>query len=110
MGHDISSYNNAGKEIGYVRFTMGDVVAPMFYDIFDANEYFAGVSGSGEVATLTLDQVGKAMKRYNQFYDKYPIKKGNPDFRTWQRNEILKFIKSSLEIAQKEGTIKVLFG
>lgn len=109
MGHDICSYNNAGKEIGYVRFTMGDVVAPMFYDLFDSNEYNAGVSGSGGVATLSFDQVEKAMKHYNRLYDKDLSKKGSQDFRAWQQDEILQFIISCLETAQSEGTVKVCF-
>ncbi|WP_174615594.1 hypothetical protein [Virgibacillus ihumii] len=109
MGHDICSYNNVGKEIGYVRFTMGDAVAPIFYDLFDANEYYAGVSGSGGMATLTLDQVEEAMKKYGRFYDKDLSKKGSENFRAWQQDEILKFINSCLETAGKEGEVRVCF-
>ncbi|GAA0603916.1 hypothetical protein GCM10009001_21260 [Virgibacillus siamensis] len=109
MGHDISSYNIAGEEIGYVRFTMGDIVAPLFYDLFDANEYNAGVSGSGGVATLTLDRIENAMKKYHHFYGKDLSKKGKQDFHAWQQDEILKFIDSCLETAKKEGAIKVCF-
>ncbi|TFJ94158.1 hypothetical protein [Lentibacillus salicampi] len=110
MGHDISSFNRAGQQIGYVRFTMGDVNAPLFYDLLDANEYYAGVSGSGEVAILPLDQVKKALKAFDRWKAKDFGHKGNQEFLLWQRNEIQKFMNSCLETARKEGTVKVFFG
>ncbi|WP_010531985.1 hypothetical protein [Lentibacillus jeotgali] len=110
MGHDISSFNKAGQEIGYVRFTMGDIIAPLFYDLFDANEYYAGVSGSGEVATLPLVQVKNALEAYDKWKAKDFGTKGSKDFLLWQRYEIQKFIETCLETAQKEGAVKVYFG
>ncbi|WP_077324245.1 hypothetical protein [Virgibacillus siamensis] len=110
MGHDISSYNKEGQEVGYVRFTMGDSVAPLLYDLLDSNEYYAGVSGSGGVATLTSDQVENAMKRYNQLYDKELSKKGSDDFRAWQQDEIMKFISNCLKTTREEGAVRVFFG
>ncbi|GGK01046.1 hypothetical protein GCM10007063_24140 [Lentibacillus kapialis] len=110
MGHDISSYNEMGQEIGYIRFTKGDMLAPLFYDLFDANEYYAGVSGTGEVATLPLIQIKKALAAYSKLQAKDFGNKGNQEFLLWQREEMAKFINSCLQTARKEGAVNVFFG
>lgn len=109
MGHDISGYNKAGKEICYIRFGMWNLDAGLFYDLFDANDYNAGVSGSGDSIELTLPQIEKALKGNNQLKDG-DFHSTNQEFLIWQRKEIHNFINSCLETAQKERSVKVYFG
>ena len=80
MGHDIGSYNKAGEQVGYIRFTMWDLNASLFYDLFDANEYNARVSGSGEVVTLSLPQIERALKNYEQLNDSDFSDRENEEF------------------------------
>ncbi len=108
MGHDISSFDQSGKQVGYVRFTAGDLNASIFYKLFDANIYNAGVSGSGNSVTLSIPQVEKALKEYQQLND-HDFLNWSPEFLKWQRKEILKFIQGCLETAQKEGEVKLVF-
>jgi homoserine kinase len=68
MGHDISGYNKAGKEIAYARFSMGNYNATILYNLLDANNYYAGVSGSGDSSIFSIQQIEKAMNVYKQFY------------------------------------------
>ncbi|MBT2733848.1 hypothetical protein [Bacillus sp. ISL-7] len=109
MGHDISGYNKAGKEIAYARFSMGNYNATIMYNLLDANNYFAGVSGSGDSSIFSIQQIEKAMNVYKQFY-----KNGNSlsesDFLTWDQKQILNFIQNCLATAKIEGSVRVYFG
>lgn len=108
LGHDISSYDQSGKEIAYIRFTAYDLNAALFYNLFDASAYDAGVSGSGARVTVSVSQVEKALKEYRQLNDS-DLYERNPEFLKWQRKEMLKFIQSCLETAQKEGKVEIAF-
>ncbi|MGF6952720.1 hypothetical protein QF028_005225 [Neobacillus sp. B4I6] len=109
MGHDISGYNKAGKEIAYARFSMGNFNATILYNLLDANNYYAGVSGSGDSSIFSIQQIEKAMNVYMQFY-----KNGNSlsesDFLTWDQKQILNFIQNCLATAKIEGSVRVYFG
>lgn len=106
MGHDISGYNKAGEEVAYARFSMGNYNATILYSLLDANKYYAGVSGSGDGATYSIQQVEKALNTYNQLYNN-----GNSLTEIdWDLKQILNFILNCLATAQKEGSVDVFFG
>lgn len=109
MGHDIGLYNKAGNEIGYVRFSMNDVNSNLFYNVLDAGKYHAGVSGCGAVASFSLKQLKMALNKFNALKDEDFFRIGNENFQQWHRNEMLKFITTSLETAKKEGKVRVCF-
>lgn len=110
MGHDISSFNQSGKEVGYVRFTMGDMNARVFYKLLGAEQFDAGVSGSGHYSTFSLKQMEKALKKFKALKKQDFFKTGNQEFLKWHQGEMLKFITSGLKTAQSEGRVKVFFG
>ncbi|MFC4619549.1 hypothetical protein ACFO4N_12580 [Camelliibacillus cellulosilyticus] len=109
MGHDISGYNKAGEEICYIRFSMGNATAHLFYGLLDAYEYDAGVSGIGGSATFSVPQVENALAKYYTSYDADFFDLTGDSFVVWERNEILKFLNSCLETAKKEGNVRVVF-
>ena len=102
MGHDISGYNQAGKEIAYARFSMGNHNATILYSLLDANDYYAGVSGVGDSSTFSIQQIEKAMNSYNQLFDK--------SVPQWDLKQIQNFILNCFATAKKEGIVKVYFG
>jgi hypothetical protein len=106
MGHDISGYNNTGEEIAYARFSMGNYNSAILYNLLDANEYYAGVSGSGNSSIFSVKQIEKALSMYNQIYG------NNNSFSQsdWDLKQIQNFIRNCLVTAQKEGTVSVYFG
>jgi hypothetical protein len=101
MGHDISGYNKAGEEIAYARFSMGNYNANILYSLLDANNYNAGVSGSGDISTFSMQQIEKALNTYKELYN-------NGD--SLSESQILNFILNCLATAQKEESVKVYFG
>ncbi|MEW9051577.1 MAG: hypothetical protein AB2392_10510 [Neobacillus sp.] len=106
MGHDISGHNKAGEEIAYARFSMGNYNSLILYSLLDADKYFAGVSGSGDSCTFSIQQIEKALNTYNQKY-------GNGASLSetdWDLKQILDFIHNCLTTAQKEGSVCVYFG
>jgi hypothetical protein len=107
MGHDISGYNKAGEEIAYARFSMGNYNATILYSILDANDYYAGVSGSGGSSTFSIQQIEKAMNTYKQLYNTSDSEQLKSD---WDQKKILNFIQNCLATAQKDGSVKVFFG
>ncbi|MEH7332323.1 hypothetical protein V7161_06775 [Neobacillus drentensis] len=109
MGHDISGYNKAGKEIAYARFSMGNYNATILYSLLDANKYYAGVSGSGGSSTFSRQQIEKALNDYNQLFNNNnsPSEK---DSLPWDQKQILNFILNCLATAQKEESVRVYFG
>jgi hypothetical protein len=109
MGHDISGYNKTGKEIAYARFSMGNYNAAILYNLLDANNYYAGVSGSGDSSTFSKQQIEKAMNAYKQFY-KNGDSLSESDFLTWDQKQILNFIQNCLATAKIEGSVRVYFG
>ena len=109
MGHDISGYNNAGEEIAYARFSMGNYNATILYNLLDANNYYAGVSGTGDSSTFTIQQIEKALIGFNQFYKNGESQSENK-FEDWDRKQIQNFILNCLATAQKEGFVSVYFG
>ncbi|MBT2727197.1 hypothetical protein J7E63_09635 [Bacillus sp. ISL-75] len=109
MGHDISGYNKAGKEIAYARFSMGNYNATILYNLLDANNYYAGVSGSGDSSIFSIQQIEKAMNVYKQFY-KNGDSLSESDFLTWDQKQILNFIQNCLATAKIEGSVRVYFG
>ncbi|MBM4764821.1 hypothetical protein [Bacillus sp. B15-48] len=105
MGHDISGCNNAGKEVAYARFSMGNYNAIILYSLLDAEKYYAGVSGTGESSIFTFQQMEEALNACNQLFDSsVPQKEMN-----WDQKQIQDFILNCLETAQKEGSVKVFF-
>lgn len=107
MGHDISGYNKAGEEIAYARFSMGNFDATILYDLLDANDYDAGVSGSGDSSVFSIQHIENALNAYNQLYDNPPAE-GDPV--DWDQKQILNFIQNCLTTAQKDGSVTVFFG
>jgi hypothetical protein len=106
MGHDISGYNNTGEEIAYARFSMGNYNSTILYNLLDANEYYAGVSGSGNSSTFSIKQIEQALKTYNQLYGN-----GNSLSESdWDLKQIQDFIRNCVATAQKEGSVSVYFG
>lgn len=108
MGHDISGYNKAGEEIAYARFSMGNYNATTLYHLLDANNYYAGVSGSGDSATFSIQQFEKALNSYNQLYNNSDSL-SESDFSNWDQKQILNFILNCLSTAQLEGSVRVCF-
>jgi hypothetical protein len=109
MGHDISGYNKAGEEIAYARFSMGNYNATILYGLLDANDYYAGVSGSGNSSTFSMQQIEKALNSYQQLYSGDSTLLEN-NYLDYDQKQILNFILSCLATAQKEGSVKVFFG
>jgi hypothetical protein len=108
MGHDISGYNKAGEEIAYARFSMGNYNATILYSLLDANEYYAGVSGSGGSSTFSTQQIEKALNAYKELYNN-----GDPlpeSVLTWDQKQIQNFILNCFATAQKEDSVRVYFG
>ncbi|RKQ13432.1 hypothetical protein D8M05_16285 [Oceanobacillus bengalensis] len=105
----MSGYNKAGEAIAYARFSMGNYNATILYSLLDANDFNAGVSGSGNISTFSIQQMEKALNDYKQLYDN-----GNSlsesDFLMSDLKQILDFLQNCLEIANKEGSVKVFFG
>ncbi len=110
MGHDISGYNRAGEEIAYARFSMGNYNAAILYHLLDANEYYAGFSGSGGSTALSTRQIEKALNEYKQLFKNDVSSIAESDFSNWDQRQILDFIQNCLATAQKEGSVKVFFG
>lgn len=109
MGHDISGYNKAGEEIAYARFSMGNYNATILYSLLDAINYYAGVSGSGDSSTFSLQQIEKALNAYKKLYNN-DDSKSESDFLTSDKKQIMNFILNCLETAQKEENVRVYFG
>ncbi|WP_035423983.1 hypothetical protein [Bacillus sp. UNC438CL73TsuS30] len=108
MGHDISGYNKAGEEIAYARFSMGNYNAIILYDLLEANNFYAGVSGSGDSTTFSTQQIEKALNAYSQFFGNN-VSLARNDFITGDQKQILNFILNCLATAQKEGNVRVCF-
>ncbi|MFJ5715980.1 hypothetical protein [Neobacillus sp. NPDC093127] len=109
MGHDISGYNKAGEEIAYARFSMGNYNAAILYNLLDANKYDAGVSGSGDSSTFSIQQIEKALSASKRFY-KNGDSLSESDFLTWDQKQIQNFIQNCLATAKIEGSVEVYFG
>lgn len=103
MGHDISGYNKAGKEIAYARFSMWNTNAIILYHLLDANNFYAGVSGSGKSSNFSIQQMEKALDSFHQQF-------GNKEFNHFDLKQIQDFIFNCFITAEKEGSVKVFFG
>ena len=110
MSHDICGYNKAGEEIAYARFSMGNYNATILYSLLDANEYNAGVSGSGGSSTFSIQQIEKALNTYKKFFNQNDSSLSESDFLAWDQKQILNFILNCLATAQKEESVRVCFG
>jgi hypothetical protein len=104
MGHDISGFNNTGEEIAYARFSMGNYNSTILYSLLGANQFYAGVSGSGNSSTFSIKQIEKALNTYNQLYGNSPSEKD------WDLKQIHDFIYNCMTTAQKEGSVNIYFG
>jgi hypothetical protein len=109
MGHDIIGRNKAGEEVAYARFSMGNYNATILYSLLEANEYYAGVSGTGDSSVFSIQQIHNALKMFKELY----MSKASPagsDFMEWDGKQILDFLQNCLSTAQEEGSVQVLFG
>ncbi|WP_261176734.1 hypothetical protein [Anaerobacillus sp. CMMVII] len=91
MGHDISGFNKAGEEIAYARFSMGNYNAIILYSLLDADDYYAGVSGSGKGSTFSTQQIEKALNSYQQIYSNGNSTMSENDSLDWDQKQILDF-------------------
>jgi hypothetical protein len=110
MGHDIYGYNKAGEEIAYARFSMGNYNATILYSLLDANEYYAGVSGSGNSSTFSIQQIEKALNTYKKLYNNGDSPLSERDPLAWDQKQILNFIQNCFVTAQNEKSVRVYFG
>lgn len=106
MGHDIMARNKDGDTIGYLRYSMWDTNSYEIYELLDAVDYHAGVSGNGWCTDFTTQQIEKAIKNYDKEAIVYS---GNQLFEDRQQDDIWKFLTSCLEEAQKEQTVQICF-
>ena len=109
MGHDISGFNKAGKEVAYARFSMGNYNALILYRLLNAHKYYAGVSGSGGSTSFSIQQIEKALDDYKKLYNHGESPEEN-DPSNWDQKQILNFIRNCLVTAQIEGRVRVYFG
>ena len=109
MSHDICGYNKAGEEIAYARFSMGNYNATILYGLLDANEYNAGVSGSGGSSTFSIQQIEKALNAYKKFLNQDDSSLSESNFLEWDEKQILNFIQNCFVTAQKEESVNVFF-
>ncbi|WP_163970910.1 hypothetical protein [Oceanobacillus halotolerans] len=110
MSHDITGHNINGEEIAYARFSMGNYNAAILYSLLDADEYNAGVSGSGDTTTFSVQQMDKAMDLY-----KKSCNNGDPtllksESLSWDEKQILSFLLNCSATAREEGKVTVYFG
>lgn len=110
MGHDIYGINRAGKEIAYARFSMGNHNAVLLYRVLDAYKYYAGVSGSGQSDTFSVQQIEKAMNTFREWLNDYVESQASNEPLPWDLKQTQDFIKNCFTTAQKEGSVKVYFG
>jgi hypothetical protein len=110
MGHDISGYNKERQEIAYARFSMGNYNAIILYSLLDADDYYAGVSGSGSSSTFSMQQIEKALNDCKQLYNQDDSSSTDSDFSSWDQKQIVDFIQNCFETTQKEGKVTIYFG
>ncbi|MFB3164232.1 hypothetical protein ABLO26_23020 [Neobacillus sp. 179-J 1A1 HS] len=87
---------------------MGNYNATILYSLLDAINYYAGVSGSGGSATFSLQQIEKAWMAYEKLYKNDLTSES--DFLTYDKKQIMNFIRNCLATAQKEENVRVYFG
>ncbi len=109
MSHEIYSRNKAGSEVGYIRFTMSDPNAGLLYALLDADEYHAGVSGTGGFATISVQQLEKALDEFKTIMIQNVDRVKNDQYLQWLEKEMLAFISGSLKTALEEGEVEVIF-
>ncbi|MRX56744.1 hypothetical protein GJU41_22635 [Bacillus idriensis] len=107
MGHDISGYNKAGEEIAYARFSMGNYNFRILYGLLGADEFNAGVSGSGGHSVFSLQQIEQALNDCHLFFKNEALQ--SEGF-SWDKKQIFDFLLNCLSIVKKEGSVSVYFG
>ncbi|MEK3806393.1 hypothetical protein MHB63_07345 [Bacillus sp. FSL H8-0547] len=107
MGHDICGYNQAGEEIAYLRFSMGNGHASIVYGVLDADEFNGGVSGTGSSSSFSMQQIEKALNEYRKFWKINRIPES--EFVKWEIKQIQDFLSISMSAAEKEGNVRVSF-
>ena len=110
MGHDIYGINRAGKEIAYARFSMGNHNALLLYRVLDAYKYYAGVSGCGQSAAFSMQQIEKALNTFGEWQNDYVASLASNEPLPWDLKQTRDFIENCFSTAQKEGSVKVYFG
>ena len=110
MSHSVCGFNKAGEEVFCVDFSYRNSVATSLYQILDAYDYHAGVSGSGDSAVYSLQQMEKALDTYKEIFNSNVISHPNQDPSDWYQKQVLDFILKCLETAQNEGEVRVYFG
>ncbi|MED4017621.1 MULTISPECIES: hypothetical protein [Sutcliffiella] len=106
MGHYFSGVDKEGKEIVYAHFHSSNYFAIDLYHLLDANDKNGGVSGIFDSAIYTQEQLEKAKRMYKQNLSN---ERTLCESDIWDKQQILQFIERCLDVARKEGTVKVLF-
>lgn len=88
---------------------MGNFNAIVLYSLLEANNFYAGVSGTGDSTTFSVQQIERALNTYRErFNDGNSLP--NSYFLAMDRKQIMNFISNCLETAQKEESVRVYFG
>ncbi|MFC4389030.1 hypothetical protein ACFOZ1_14600 [Gracilibacillus marinus] len=106
MGHDIFAYNKANQEVAYARFSMFNDNSYILYDLLQAREFHAGVSGSGVCVEFSDVMMNQVMQDCNLLFPK----NDRANRRDIDVKQIQGFIKNSYEAAKNEGSVKICFG
>ncbi|MBM7573610.1 hypothetical protein [Aquibacillus albus] len=110
MGHDITGHNINGKEIAYAQFSMGNYNATILYSLLDADKYNAGVSGSGDTTTFSVQQMDKALDVFKKLCNNGDSTLLKNESLSWDEKQILNFLLNCSATAQEEGNVTVCFG
>lgn len=109
MGHDIFGINKNGEKIAYARFNMQNPDAIILYHLLQAEDYYAGVSGTGDISTFSLQQIEQALNDFSQLFNENAAF-SESDFLTWDLKQMKDFIQNCFTTAQKEGSVRIYFG
>ncbi|PYZ96987.1 hypothetical protein CR205_11615 [Alteribacter lacisalsi] len=100
--------NKSGQEVAYARFSMWNHNSTILYNVLDASQYHAGVSGCGERTTFSRREIERAMSAFINL-DKNDIP-SRSDFLNWDQQQVSDFLENCLKSARKEGSVDVYFG
>ena len=108
MGHDIMGFNKKGEEKAYARYSMSNPNSTLLYKALNSMKHNCGVSGCGDERDFTVEQVEKAIE-FAKKLKKHDFDEDS-DYPNYERDKLNDFLKNCLQVAKKEGKVRILFG
>lgn len=106
MSHCTIAYDKKGKEVDCIIYGAFSNNYNLIYEALDSKYFNNGASGNGMEKKFSKEDILSSI----EFCENISISEVYPDEEKLEKRKLKKFLKKCLTVANREGSVNILFG